>query len=188
MASTPSTPPATAPGSPAAAPPPSTPTPPTSFLGQSVIPLVNKLQDIFAQLGSASTIDLPQVAVVGSQSSGKSSVLEALVGRDFLPRGQDICTRRPLVLQLVQTIRRPEDRGDLVEWGEFLHIPGRRFTDFTLIRKEIQVRTLLLVGTAEIEYAQPTLEVYLRLCLQLTVSNHGFLLVPGRNGERTRRK
>jgi dynamin 1-like protein len=54
-------------------------------LGQSVIPVINKLQDIFAQLGSASTVDLPQVAVVGSQSSGKSSVLEALVGKDFLP-------------------------------------------------------------------------------------------------------
>lgn len=48
-------------------------------------------------------LDLPQVAVVGSQSSGKSSVLEALVGRDFLPRGPEICTRRPLVLQLART-------------------------------------------------------------------------------------
>lgn len=47
-------------------------------------------------------IQLPQVAVIGSQSSGKSSVLEALVGRDFLPRGPDICTRRPLILQLVR--------------------------------------------------------------------------------------
>ena len=47
-------------------------------------------------------LDLPQVAVVGSQSSGKSSVLEALVGRDFLPRGPEICTRRPLVLQLAR--------------------------------------------------------------------------------------
>lgn len=82
---------------------------------------------------------LVQVAVVGSQSSGKSSVLEALVGRDFLPRGSDICTRRPLVLQLVQTIRRPDDRTESAEWGEFLHIPGRRFTDFAAIRKEIQV-------------------------------------------------
>lgn len=81
-----------------------------------------------------------QVAVVGSQSSGKSSVLEALVGRDFLPRGSDICTRRPLVLQLVQTLRRPEEKSELVEWGEFLHIPGRRFTDFSAIRKEIQVQ------------------------------------------------
>ena len=43
---------------------------------------------------------LPQIVVVGGQSSGKSSVLEAIVGRDFLPRGAGICTRRPLVLQL----------------------------------------------------------------------------------------
>ena len=34
-------------------------------LGQSIIPVINKLQDIFAQLGSASTVDLPQVVVVG---------------------------------------------------------------------------------------------------------------------------
>lgn len=31
---------------------------------------------------------------------GKSSVLENIVGRDFLPRGSGIVTRRPLVLQL----------------------------------------------------------------------------------------
>ncbi|CAL4953011.1 unnamed protein product [Urochloa decumbens] len=109
-------------------------------VGSSVIPIVNKLQDIFAQLGSGSTIDLPQVAVVGSQSSGKSSVLEALVGRDFLPRGSDICTRRPLVLQLVHQPRRPSD-AEADEWGEFLHLSGRRFYDFREIRREIQAET-----------------------------------------------
>ncbi|KAK6143667.1 hypothetical protein DH2020_024015 [Rehmannia glutinosa] len=108
-------------------------------LGHSVIPLVNKLQDIFAQLGSQSTIELPQVAVVGSQSSGKSSVLEALVGRDFLPRGNDICTRRPLVLQLVQRKRKADGTDE--EWGEFLHLPGKKFFDFNDIRKEIQAET-----------------------------------------------
>lgn len=95
---------------------------------------MNKLQDIFAQLGSQSTIELPQVAVVGSQSSGKSSVLEALVGRDFLPRGSDICTRRPLVLQLLQTKNNEE-------YGEFLHIPGKKFYDFSEIRREIRAET-----------------------------------------------
>ncbi|XP_060671733.1 dynamin-related protein 3A isoform X2 [Ziziphus jujuba] len=108
-------------------------------LGNSVIPIVNKLQDIFAQLGSQSTIELPQVAVVGSQSSGKSSVLEALVGRDFLPRGSDICTRQPLVLQLLQTKRNPD--GTDKEFGEFLHLPGKRFYDFSEIRREIQAET-----------------------------------------------
>ncbi|KAA8536385.1 hypothetical protein F0562_028863 [Nyssa sinensis] len=108
-------------------------------LGNSVIPIVNKLQDIFSQLGSSSTIELPQVAVVGSQSSGKSSVLEALVGRDFLPRGSDICTRRPLVLQLLQTKRKAD--GTEEEYGEFLHLPGKRFYNFNDIRNEIQAET-----------------------------------------------
>lgn len=39
--------------------------------------------------------------MVGSQSAGKSSVLENIVGRDFLPRGSGIVTRRPLILQLI---------------------------------------------------------------------------------------
>ncbi|XP_041990327.1 dynamin-related protein 3A-like isoform X3 [Salvia splendens] len=111
----------------------------TAPLGHSVIPIVNKLQDIFSQLGSQSTIELPQVAVVGSQSSGKSSVLEALVGRDFLPRGNDICTRRPLVLQLVQTKSKGDGTED--EWGEFLHLNGKKFFDFNEIRREIQAET-----------------------------------------------
>ncbi|XP_050209312.1 dynamin-related protein 3A [Mercurialis annua] len=113
-------------------------------LGSSVIPIVNKLQDIFAQLGSQSTIELPQVAVVGSQSSGKSSVLESLVGRDFLPRGNEICTRRPLVLQLLQTKRKADDSEE--EWGEFLHLPGKRFYDFSEIRREIQAETAKEAG------------------------------------------
>ncbi|XP_066348156.1 dynamin-related protein 3A-like isoform X2 [Miscanthus floridulus] len=105
-------------------------------VGQAVIPLVNSLQDIIARLDgdAAAGLELPQVAAIGGQSSGKSSVLEALVGRDFLPRGPDICTRRPLVLQLVRHAS-PE------EWGEFLHAPGRQFHDFEQIKREIQLET-----------------------------------------------
>lgn len=45
--------------------------------------LVNKLQDVFATVGVNNPIDLPQIVVVGAQSSGKSSVLENIVGRDL---------------------------------------------------------------------------------------------------------
>ncbi|KAF8038495.1 hypothetical protein BT93_B1136 [Corymbia citriodora subsp. variegata] len=44
-------------------------------------------------------IQLPTIVVVGDQSSGKSSVLESLAGIN-LPRGQGICTRAPLIMQL----------------------------------------------------------------------------------------
>ncbi|ONI32972.1 hypothetical protein PRUPE_1G397000 [Prunus persica] len=112
---------------------------PSVTIGSSLIPVINKLQDILAQAGSELDVSLPQVAVVGSQSSGKSSVLEALVGRDFLPRGCDICTRRPLVLMLENRLPKPGD--DRTEWGEFRHLPEKRFYDFSEIRAEIQAET-----------------------------------------------
>lgn len=57
------------------------------------------------------------------------------VGRDFLPRGSDIVTRRPLVLQLVKTAAPPPGSSKPSEWGEFLHAPGKLFYDFKEIRK-----------------------------------------------------
>ncbi|RKP12082.1 Dynamin central region-domain-containing protein [Piptocephalis cylindrospora] len=104
-----------------------------------LIPLVNKLQDVFNSIGN-DQIDLPQIVVVGSQSSGKSSVLENLVARDFLPRGSGIVTRRPLILQLVNV---PEGEE---EYGEFLHHPGKKFTDFSEIRKGIEEDTARIAG------------------------------------------
>ncbi|KAJ9521046.1 hypothetical protein QJQ45_022772 [Haematococcus lacustris] len=115
-----------------------------STLGDSLIPVINRLQDIFSQVTVDLKLSLPQVAVVGSQSSGKSSVLESLVGRDFLPRGSDIVTRRPLVLQLVKS---NSTSNGMTEWGEFLHVPGKLFYEFDKIRQEIQAETDRVVGT-----------------------------------------
>ncbi|XP_060179421.1 dynamin-related protein 3A-like isoform X3 [Lycium barbarum] len=126
---------------------------PSLFIGSSVIPIINKLQDIFSSLSNdigdhrLTGLRLPQVVVVGSQSSGKSSVLEALVGRDFLPRGSDICTRRPLLLQLEKCPKGIGDNNDdCLEWGEFGHFPEKRFYDFSAIRREILAETEKEVG------------------------------------------
>jgi hypothetical protein len=103
-----------------------------------LIGLVNTLQAAFALSGgTAPPIALPQIAVVGGQSSGKSSVLEAIVGRSFLPRGSGIVTRRPLVLQL---------RRATVASAAFAHAPGRAFCDFDAVREEIEAETARTCG------------------------------------------
>jgi dynamin GTPase len=70
---------------------------------ENMIQTINLLQDKFNPLGINLALDLPQIAVVGGQSAGKSSVLESFVGQDFLPRGSGIVTRRPLILQLISS-------------------------------------------------------------------------------------
>jgi hypothetical protein len=139
---------------------------------ESLIPVINRLQDVFNAVGGES-IDLPQIVVVGSQSSGKSSVLENLVGRDFLPRGSGIVTRRPLVLQLINLPwdgakdsaaaapapaakdtpapasgkgTAPSKDAAFTEWGEFLHKPNEMFWNFSDIRDEIVRETDRLTG------------------------------------------
>lgn len=50
-----------------------------------------KIDKLFA-CGVGDLVSLPQIIVVGDQSSGKSSVLEALI-RKPLPRDSGLCTR-----------------------------------------------------------------------------------------------
>ncbi|KAL5531188.1 hypothetical protein ACEPAG_4064 [Sanghuangporus baumii] len=130
-----------------------------------LISLVNKLQDTFSNLGGE--LDMPQIAVVGSQSAGKSSVLENIVGRDFLPRGSGIVTRRPLILQLIHT-NNPDSQGN-VEWGEFLHVQ-KKFTDFEDIRSEIEQETLRVAGQNKgISRLPISLRIYSPNVLDLTL-------------------
>lgn len=150
----------------------------------SLISLVNKLQDVFSTVGVTNPIDLPQIAVVGSQSSGKSSVLENIVGRDFLPRGSGIVTRRPLVLQLINKPARnsvngstdekvdntTDEAANVNEYGEFLHIPGQKFYDFNKIREEIVRETESKVGkNAGISPIPINLRIYSPNVLTLTL-------------------
>ncbi|KAF1756089.1 hypothetical protein GCK72_012542 [Caenorhabditis remanei] len=128
---------------------------------QSLIPVINRVQDAFSQLGTDFSFDLPQIAVVGGQSAGKSSVLENFVGKDFLPRGCGIVTRRPLILQLIQ---------DPNEYAEFLHKKAHRYVDFDEVRKEIEEETDRVTGQNKGISAIPiNLRVYSPNVLNLTL-------------------
>ncbi|XP_014489057.1 PREDICTED: dynamin-1-like protein isoform X2 [Dinoponera quadriceps] len=143
---------------------------------EALIPVINKLQDVFNTVGS-DAIQLPQIVVLGTQSSGKSSVIESLVGRTFLPRGTGIVTRRPLVLQLVYTPKddrehRSAENGtlDLSEWGTFLHTKNKIYRNFDDIRTEIEAETDRMAGANKGICPEPiNLKIYSESVVNLTL-------------------
>ena len=122
---------------------------------EKIIPLFNELQvtlfiypsslnsllkEILSKSNLQHSLQFPQLVVVGAQSTGKSSVLEAIIGKDFLPRGTGIVTRRPIILQLNNTPKGSE------EYAEFSHLKGEKIRDWSLVRREIEEETLKIAG------------------------------------------
>lgn len=90
-----------------------------------------EIRSLLQTVGQSESMTLPSIVVIGSQSSGKSSVLEAIVGHEFLPKGSNMVTRRPIELTLVNT---PDARA---EYGEFPALGLGKITDFGQIQRTL---------------------------------------------------
>lgn len=90
-----------------------------------------EIRGLLQTVGQSESLTLPSIVVIGSQSSGKSSVLEAIVGHEFLPKGHNMVTRRPIELTLVHT---PDASA---EYGEFPALGLTKVTDFGQIQKTL---------------------------------------------------
>lgn len=100
-----------------------------------------EIRGILQKVGKSSTLTLPSIVVIGSQSSGKSSVLESIVGHEFLPKGSNMVTRRPIELTLVNTPSSNE------EFGEFPDLGLRHITDFASIQRTLTELNLAVPDT-----------------------------------------
>ena len=85
-------------------------------------------------IGLNDHISMPRIAVLGDQSSGKSSLLESIVGINFLPRGSGIVTRRPLELRLNRT------KQSTNTYAKFKNDP-KKYEDFNEVRQQIEKLT-----------------------------------------------
>lgn len=103
---------------------------------RSLINIVDQLRDV----GVQDYINLPRIAVLGGQSAGKSSLLENVVGLDFLPRGDGLVTRRPLEMRLVHKTDLPRP------YAYFFDDKERKFYDFDLVRQQIDKETDKVAG------------------------------------------
>ncbi|KAI9471944.1 MAG: P-loop containing nucleoside triphosphate hydrolase protein [Benjaminiella poitrasii] len=90
-----------------------------------------EIRSILMSIDHNETLKLPSIVVIGSQSSGKSSVLEAIVGHEFLPKGMNMVTRRPIELTLIHTPNQTE------EYGEFPQLGLGKIHDFKKIQKTL---------------------------------------------------
>ncbi len=106
------------------------------LLTRKLIEVRNILKDIDHE---SDQLTLPSIVVIGSQSSGKSSVLEAIVGHEFLPKGNNMVTRRPIELTLIHTPARPgrPTKDTMVEYAEFPGLGFGRITDFSHVQKTL---------------------------------------------------
>lgn len=127
---------------------------------RSLITLVDHLRDA----GLQKYIKLPRIVTLGTQSSGKSSVLENIVGLNFLPRGEGVCTRRPLELRLVHTF------DNSPPWAKFEDMGEQKFTNFDDVRRGIERLTDEIAGTRKDIIDRPiVLTVYSCSCPDLTL-------------------
>jgi replication fork clamp-binding protein CrfC len=90
-----------------------------------------EIRSILNTIGQGGALTLPSIVVIGSQSSGKSSVLEAIVGHEFLPKGSNMVTRRPIELTLVNT---PDAKS---EYCEFPALGLGKITDFSQVQRTL---------------------------------------------------
>jgi GTP-binding protein EngB required for normal cell division len=126
---------------------------------RKLINLVDQLRDV----GVQEYIQLPRIASLGTQSSGKSSVLESIVGLDFLPRGDGVVTRRPLELRLNHI-------SDGKPWAIFDEVKNEKFTDFNKVRETIEKLTDdVCAGEKNIVDKPIVLNVYSQTCPDLTL-------------------
>ncbi|XP_008066755.1 interferon-induced GTP-binding protein Mx1-like, partial [Carlito syrichta] len=106
---------------------------------EKVRPCIDLIDSLRA-LGVEQDLALPAIAVIGDQSSGKSSVLEALSGV-ALPRGSGIVTRCPLVLKLRKLRHGEEWKGKV----SYQHIETE-ISDALEVEKEITKAQNVIAG------------------------------------------
>lgn len=108
-------------------------------------------------------IELPQLVVVGGQSSGKSSVLNNIITMNILPMGKNMVTRTPLCIQLIQSNIRK------VEFGDYKENIWRTRKSFELVQEhqlerisaEIERLTKEIAGKEKnISFEKITIKVY----------------------------
>ncbi|CAG8542082.1 7660_t:CDS:2 [Funneliformis caledonium] len=139
-----------------------------------------EVRNILMNIDHNETLRLPSIVVIGSQSSGKSSVLEAIVGHEFLPKGSNMVTRRPIELTLIHTPKSKE------EYGEFPQLGLGKMHDFSHVQQTLRDLNLAVPESECVSNKPIELRIYSPNVPDLTLIDlPGYIQVTNRNQPET---
>lgn len=124
-----------------------------------ILNVANEINGLFSETNLVDykpELTLPRLCVVGTQSSGKSSVLNGIMGLDLLPTGKNMVTRTPLDIRLHQL--KGDHKEGFVEFGDYtsegwetekkvsIKVPIPLDSEITEIRDFITKKTNIIAG------------------------------------------
>ncbi|EPS69393.1 hypothetical protein M569_05370, partial [Genlisea aurea] len=141
----------------------------------------NRLQAAAVAFGE--NLPIPEIVVLGGQSDGKSTLLEALLGFRFNVREVEMGTRRPLILQMVHDTTAVDPRCCFQE--EDSEEYGSPIVSSTSIADTIKVRTeaLLRKSGSAVSSKPIVMRAEYAHCPNLTVIDTPGFVLKARKGE-----
>jgi len=131
----------------------------TKILSSSeILHIGNMLNGMFGDdVSSKIKIEFPRLVVVGTQSSGKSSLLNGILKMDLLPMGSSMVTRCPTQLQLMPI----NDSNNRAEFGIYdngqwvaektiqLSMPRPKYSEINEFHSEMELQTNRRAGNGK---------------------------------------
>ena len=126
-----------------------------NLANNEILQIANELNGLFSEVNDNNhKITLPKIVVVGTQSSGKSTVLNAIMALDILPTGKNMVTRTPLDIRLHKNklnearieLGYYSDNGWISDKSIKLTLPNATKEEIDVIRNYISKKTNELAG------------------------------------------
>ena len=132
------------------------------------------IQDIITKYDLKIGIQLPEIVVVGSQSAGKSTVLEALIGYNILPKGKGMVTRCPIKVYLHRI------KEDVLPYAKCEELLEKGQTSIEEIAKLIEEKNGRLKGESSVSDKPLEIHIYSQKVIDLTlVDTPGIIRITG---------